>query len=213
MSVPDLIKALVRHYDATAEHMQPEGGWKVFISDSRLITVEEPAYPNRKWSKRSRDSMEGIQPNLRTLCDTALVTSHVDFTVIEGLRTRARQRELVESGASMTMKSKHLDGRAIDVVAWHDGGISWQGGHFIPIADAFIAAARKHKIGMRWGGAWHVDDVTKPYPEENGPVMRQDETLDTHLLPMADEMMAAYVALRRSQGRRPFLDLGHFELV
>jgi len=29
----------------------------------------------------------------------------------------------------------------------------------------------------------------------------------------AEEMMAAYAALRRSQGQRPFLDLGHFELA
>jgi peptidoglycan L-alanyl-D-glutamate endopeptidase CwlK len=75
------------------------------------------------------------------------------FRVTEGLRTRERQAELVASGASQTMNSRHLTGHAIDIAPIADGVVSWNWTHFFPLADAVADAARKE--GVRSSGAAH----------------------------------------------------------
>ncbi|MGL5735297.1 MAG: M15 family metallopeptidase, partial [Beijerinckiaceae bacterium] len=70
----------------------------------------------RKWSKRSLDNLAGIHPDLRRVMDRALHESPIDFTVIEGLRTVERQKELVAKGASKTMNSRHITGHAVDLM-------------------------------------------------------------------------------------------------
>jgi len=52
------------------------------------------------------------------------ITTH-DFRVQEGLRTGERQAELVARGASRTMRSRHLAGHAVDLVAPGGSEISW----------------------------------------------------------------------------------------
>ena len=48
----------------------------------------------------------------------------MDVTIIEGLRTEARQAELVAQGKSKTKYSKHLEGKAVDLapypIDWED---------------------------------------------------------------------------------------------
>ena len=70
----------------------------------------------RRYSKRSLANLHGIHPDLRRVIDPALQDSPLDFAVIEGLRTIERQAELVESGASRTMNSRHLTGHAVDLL-------------------------------------------------------------------------------------------------
>ena len=60
----------------------------------------------RSYSQRSLTSLNGIHPDLRRVIDRALQDSQLDFAVIEGLRTRKRQEQLVASGASQTMNSR-----------------------------------------------------------------------------------------------------------
>jgi peptidoglycan L-alanyl-D-glutamate endopeptidase CwlK len=55
------------------------------------------------------------------------------------------------------------------------------------------AAAIETGAHIRWGAAWTVDDLRD-----------WDGTME--------EAMNSYVDLRRSQGRRPFIDGPHFEL-
>jgi len=52
------------------------------------------------------------------------ITTH-DFRIQEGLRTRERHAALVAWGASRTMRSRHLAGHAVDLVALGGGEISW----------------------------------------------------------------------------------------
>lgn len=107
-----------------------------------------------KFSKRSLNNLKGVNPNLVSIAHKALEISTIDFVVIEGLRTVERQRQLVKAGASWTMNSKHITGRAIDVVPWHDGAIRWDWPLFIPIAQAFQSAAEELQIDVTWGGTW-----------------------------------------------------------
>lgn len=147
-----------------------------------------------KLSKRSLDRLEGVKPELAAVVKRAIQLTSVDFGVTEGLRTRERQAELVASGASRTMNSKHITGDAVDVVAYIGSNVQWELALYDNIADAFKAAAQELGVKVRWGGAWTVDDIA----EWDGSMQ---------------DAMDSYVDARRSQGRKPFIDGPHFELA
>lgn len=107
-----------------------------------------------RFSERSYKSMLGVRPELVAVATRALSVTAVDFVVIEGLRTLERQRELVRIGASQTLRSRHLTGHAIDVAAWHDGGIRWDWPLYERIAEAMKAAADELGVPLEWGGDW-----------------------------------------------------------
>ena len=70
-----------------------------------------------KLGNRSNERLEGVDPSMQTLVRSAIGRSEQDFSVICGLRTRKEQEALVAKGASQTMKSKHLGGFAVDLMA------------------------------------------------------------------------------------------------
>ena len=74
-------------------------------------------------SQRSLSRLDGVDERLVKVVCAAIKLSNVDFGVSEGLRTEERQKELVSKGASKTMKSKHLEGRAVDLVGYISGKI------------------------------------------------------------------------------------------
>ena len=147
-----------------------------------------------KLSTRSQERLMGIEPELKEVVYEAIKVTKIDFGVIEGLRTEEKQKQLVESGASQTMKSKHLEGRAVDLMAYIGGRGSWELNVYDEIADAMKEAAVKVDVAVRWGAAWTVTDIR----EWNGTM---------------EEAMNSYVDTRRGQGRRPFIDAPHFELI
>ena len=55
-------------------------------------------------------------------------------------------------------------------------------------------AAQAEGVKVRWGAAWHIDDIC----DYEGTM---------------EEAMNDYIDLRRSQGKRPFIDAPHFELM
>jgi hypothetical protein len=138
--------------------------------------------------------LEGVNPNIITLVTEAIKLTKVDFGVTCGMRTVEEQEKLVASGASQTMKSKHLEGRAVDLVAYIGSNVTWQLNMYDDLADAMAAAARKLNVPVKWGAAWSV-----------GNIAEWDGTME--------DAMNSYVDLRRSQGRRPFIDAPHFELM
>ena len=146
-----------------------------------------------KLSKRSLAKLDGVDDRLVRVVNNAITITSIDFGVIQGLRTIEEQRELVAKGASQTMKSKHLDGLAVDLMAYVAGRGSWELSVYDDIADAMKIAAIEEGVGIRWGAAWQIDDIRE-----------WDGTMQ--------DAMDAYIDLRRSQGRRPFIDAPHFEL-
>ena len=145
-------------------------------------------------SQRSLGRLDGVNNKLHSVVTTAIGLTNVDFGVTCGLRTEKEQEDLVARGASKTMKSKHLTGDAVDVVAYIGSRISWELNLYDDIADAFKEASVREGVGIKWGASWHIPDL------------RDWEGT-------AEEAMMAYIDLRRSQGRRPFIDAPHFELV
>lgn len=86
--------------------------------------------------------------------ERALSLSEVDFGITEGVRSLERQKELVASGKSQTMRSYHLRGNAVDVVAYVDGKVSWDWKYYEQIAKAFKEAAKELDVKITWGGDW-----------------------------------------------------------
>ena len=145
-------------------------------------------------SPRSIKRLEGVDPKLVEVVQYAITVSKIDFAVTEGVRTMARQRELLKQGATQTLKSKHLDGRAVDLMAYIGTRPSWELNLYDDIADAVKEAAIKVGVPIRWGGAWTVPDITK----WTGTMQSAQDS---------------YIDLRRKQGKRVFLDGPHFELA
>ena len=106
-----------------------------------------------RFSRRSYRSMDGVASELIAVASRALEITTVDFVVTEGLRTVERQRELVATGASRTMNSRHITGDAIDVAAYV-GGIRWDWPLYERIADAMKEAAESLGVPLEWGGDW-----------------------------------------------------------
>lgn len=105
-------------------------------------------------SARSLRRLEGVHPDLVRVIKRAIQTSTVDFTVLEGVRTLATQRQYVATGKSKTMNSRHLTGHAVDIAPVVNGSVSWNWDHFYPLADAVKAAAKAEGVPITWGGDW-----------------------------------------------------------
>lgn len=96
------------------------------------------------------------------------------------------------------MKSKHLvqeDGysHAVDLMAYDGSDPSWDIVMYDDIADAMKQAALEIGAKICWGASWHIDNIAE-----------WDGTMEA--------AMNAYVDLRRSQNRRPFIDGPHFQV-
>ena len=139
----------------------------------------------------SEANMRGVHPDIQRVVRRAITVTTVDFGVIEGVRTPERQKQLVASGASKTLASKHLTGDAVDLAAWVGGRHSWDWQLYYEIAHAMRRAAIEEGVRIRWGGIWDrcLNDI-------EGDL---------------DDAVADYVARRKAGGEKAFLDGGHFE--
>lgn len=104
--------------------------------------------------KRSYERLQGVHDDLVEVVVNAINITRVDFTVLEGLRSLERQRELYRQGATRTMNSRHLTGHAVDLGAWIDGRVDWSWGPYYDIADAMKEAAVITGVSIEWGGDW-----------------------------------------------------------
>ena len=107
-----------------------------------------------KLGSRSEERISDIHPDLQAVVRLAIAKTEVDFTVLEGMRTRARQRLLVGAGASTTMNSRHLNGHAVDLGAYVGAKVVWTWPEYHKIADAMKAAADELGIEITCGADW-----------------------------------------------------------
>jgi len=105
-------------------------------------------------SKKSRDRLSGVHPDLVKVVERAIEITEVDFAVLEGVRSKTRQEQLVKAGASQTMRSRHLTGHAVDLGAYVAGLVRWDWPLYHKIAAAVKQAAAELKIPIEWGGDW-----------------------------------------------------------
>ena len=147
-----------------------------------------------KLSQRSFQRLAGVDAALQETVKLAIQKSKIDFGVICGMRNLKEQEVLVAKGASKTMKSKHLEGKAVDLMAYIDGRASWELNLYDEIADAMKEASKETEVDLRWGACWTTNSL------------RESDL-------SCDALMMQYIDIRRSQGRRPFIDAPHFELT
>ena len=103
---------------------------------------------------QSRSRLIGVHPDLVKVIERAIQLTPIDFTVIEGLRTYAKQQKLVAQGASKTMRSRHLTGHAVDIAPFVAGEIRWDWPLYKKLAPAVKQAAKEVGVPIEWGGDW-----------------------------------------------------------
>lgn len=105
-------------------------------------------------SLQREDRLSGVDAALADV--VRLAATHLDFDllVVEGLRSKARQVELVAKGASRTLKSKHLTGRAVDLAPMIGCEARWDWPLFPRINEAMQRAAAGLGVSLVWGGDW-----------------------------------------------------------
>jgi hypothetical protein len=128
-----------------------------------------------RFSKRSLERIEGINPVLITILKEGIKDSPYDFGIPSsgGFRTYKEQeklyargrttKELVDKGITniegrpdksritWTLKSYHMTGNAFDIYAYVDSAASWDLKYLEPIARHLIKVAAKHGVILNWG--------------------------------------------------------------
>ena len=143
-----------------------------------------------KLSPKSIKQLQGLEPDLIKVVESAIGYTKMDFSVIQGLRTQTQQNELYRQGLSHVKFSQHQLGRAVDVLAWI-GKSSDSEDDLIQIAEAFKLAAEDMDVPIRWGGCWPCYDI-------RGSNIKW--------------LRAMYLRQCRAEGREPFNDLPHYEI-
>ena len=122
--------------------------------------------------QRSLSRLEGVHPDLVRVIKRAAAMSSLDFTVLEGLRTAARQKQLYDQGATKTMNSRHITGHAVDIAPMIGGTIRWDWPLYHQLAEVVKAAAKAENVPIQWGGDWrtfkdgpHWELPWKAYPK------------------------------------------------
>lgn len=124
--------------------------------------------------KTSLARLKGVDEQLVNIVKRAIEISEVDFTVLEGVRTLDRQRELYAQGrtapgkiVTWTMKSRHIEGKAVDLVPYP---LDWNDlDKFDKIKNAMFQAAKEIDVNLRWGADWDGDGNYREKGEYDSP--------------------------------------------
>lgn len=145
----------------------------------------------------SETHLDGTDQRIQACARRAITTTAIDFQVFEGLRTLERQRLLVANGSSRTLNSEHLTGRALDLVPWVGGKLSWRTPLCIQIAIAMREASIYFGTALTWGAVWD---------------RRLSELDPTRLEREIAEYVRRYQA-QHGQDEHPLHDPDHFQLA
>lgn len=125
---------------------------------------EEEALP-----KESEGKLVGVHETLASIVREAFARLGGGFIVIEGLRTKERQAQMVKQGSSKTMNSRHLTGHAVDLWPLDADGNALTSGtsakeaalwsSLRTIAAVVKTIAKERGVAIEWGGDWGWDAV------------------------------------------------------
>ena len=159
------------------------------LKSAPTATIEPKGY---QFSQTSLKRLEGVKSPLQKVVKRALELSEVDFTVLEGVRTKERAyinygkgrnaTELAAKGvptiyarpgvAKVTwlnnpLGSKHMTGDAVDLAPYP---IDWNDlKRFDMVADAMFKAAKELSVKIRWGADWDNDGNFRERGETDSP--------------------------------------------
>lgn len=117
------------------------------------------------FGKKSKRELETVKEELRAVCKRALGYGVMDATVVQGRRSKEKQNEYYKNRKSKVKwpNSKHNVrdendlAKAVDVVPYVNGKISWNQKHCLVWAGLMLGAAAELGIAVRWGGNWDCD--------------------------------------------------------
>lgn len=112
---------------------------------------------NFKFSQKSLEKLASVDVKLQTLAKKVLEISPIDFSITCGLRTKEEQEQLVKEGKSKTIYSKHLLGKAIDILPCKEK-YNKPTDIFI-LVGLFIAKAKELNINIRVGALWDYNST------------------------------------------------------
>ena len=113
-----------------------------------------------QFGSRSSQRLKGVHPDLVAILFDVVEIYDITIPKDGGSREVGRQAELVQSGKSKTMQSKHIiqsDGyaHAADPVPYP---VDWDDKErFYFMAGLLFMAAEKRGIKIRWGGDWNMN--------------------------------------------------------
>lgn len=107
-----------------------------------------------EFGARSLKRLEGVHPDLVRVMKRAICCTTVDFAVLEGMRTLARQKQLMAAGATRTMNSRHLTGHAVDIAPYIGGSVRWDWPLYHQLAAIVKKCAGDEEVPVQWGGDW-----------------------------------------------------------
>ena len=110
-----------------------------------------------KFGKTSLANLKGVNTKLVNVLNQTI--KHFDFTVIEGVRSLETQKSYVDKGASKTMSSKHLLGRAVDIAPYPVDYDNIK--RFIYLGGIVLGIASQLGVKLRWGMDWDMDTYVK----------------------------------------------------
>ena len=109
-----------------------------------------------KFGSRSLGNLKGVDTKLVNVLSQAI--KHFDFSVIEGVRTLETQKQYVADGASKTLKSKHLEGKAVDIAPYPIDYDDEE--RFVYLGGFIMGVASQLGVKLRWGLDWDRDTYT-----------------------------------------------------
>lgn len=148
-------------------------------------------------SRRDLERLAGVHPLLAETVRACYAMSPLQLVVLEGLRTKEKQREYVKIGASRTLDSRHLTGHAIDLGVMDGLEVSWHWPLYYRLAILMRQAAEVTGAILVWGGVWDrpMIDYTRSCAEEVRLYGNR------------------WRASHRGEGGGPLLDGPHYELA
>lgn len=110
-------------------------------------------------SRKLDDLDEGFKPQAIELL-ARLAEAEIPCFIVDTLRTKAEQEAYLASGASQTIRSKHLKGMAIDVCPYEmfqihgPDKLLWDADNPANLAIWTRIGEIGEGLGLRWGGRW-----------------------------------------------------------
>jgi peptidoglycan L-alanyl-D-glutamate endopeptidase CwlK len=166
MSFLGAFMAMVRGGASTTSAAKPK-------TEPPPLSIPVLTAPTLGLTARDMQRLAGVHPDLvRVVKRCAAGATTPRFMVIEGLRTKEREAEMVAAGKSQTMNSRHLTGHAVDLgILGLSGTVDWTTSRYRDLNTAMAAAAMIEGVPLGWGGDWktlkdfdHWELPRKEYP-------------------------------------------------
>ena len=110
-----------------------------------------------RFGRRSRDRLKGVNAKLVNVLNELIKI--MDVTIIEGVRSKERQAELLEKGATKVKYSRHMEGKAVDLAPYP---IDWNDRERFHYMGGMVRGiGQQLGVKIRWGGDWDSDGEIK----------------------------------------------------